>query len=194
MSTFVRRFRLFAHEHDDIPAFHAAYLVGTFLAAAIFNLGFFLMLIVAHMCLDAVKYRDYHRYGWLMTGKAVFMENIVDIALLLLALTFAVYLNSTFALVALSGLIRSELTVIKALGMLIPKIQILEHVFSVVLNFHAYLYQPHPDLKKPMLRIHRWSFLTIFVTLVLLVIAAGLYHAHEVDFLNTLQKELSLSL
>ena len=62
MSTAIRHLRIFAHEHDDIPAFHAAYLVGTFLAAAIFNLGFFLLLIIGHMCLDVVKYRDFHGY------------------------------------------------------------------------------------------------------------------------------------
>ena len=194
MQTIIHRFRLFAHEHDDIPAFHAAYLVGTFLAAAIFNLGFFLVLIIAHMCLDIVKYHDFHRYGWMMTWRAVLFESIVDIALFLLALTFAVYLNHTFALAALSGVLRSELTIARAIGTIVPKIEILERTFHLYSNFRMYLYTPHPDLKKPLLRIHRWSLITVWVCLFLLGLAAVLYYKHEVDLLRVLQQELVLRL
>ncbi len=194
MSTAIRHLRIFAHEHDDIPAFHAAYLVGTFLAAAIFNLGFFLLLIIGHMCLDVVKYRDFHGYSWYLTWKAVFMESIVDIALFLLALTFAVYLNHTFALEVVSGLVRSEMTVIRALGMLVPKIQILEHMLSLVVNFHTYLHSPHPDLSKSISRVHHWSLLTTYICLGLLAFAAVYYVRHEIDLLRVLQNELSLHL
>ena len=47
--------RLFAHRHDELPAFHAAYLVITVLCAALLSLGAFAALIVAHIALDYVK-------------------------------------------------------------------------------------------------------------------------------------------
>jgi hypothetical protein len=194
MQTVLHHIRIFAHEHDDIPAFHAAYLVGTFLAAAIFNLGFFLVLIAAHMCLDIIKYRDLHGFGWLLTARAVIYENIVDIALFLLALTFAVYLHHTFAVIAVSGLVRSEFTIIRGLGTILPKMGIVEHTFGILLNFHAYLYSLHPDLKQPIARVHRWSSITVIICLILLGLAVVLYQGHLIDLGSVLRNELELKL
>lgn len=194
MQAIVIRFRLFAHEHDEIPAFHAAYLVGTFLVAALLNLGFFLLLIGVHMLLDAVKYRDFHGYGWRATVRAVFMENLVDIALFMTALTFVIYLNHSFALAALSGLIRSELTLVKAFGTLVPKMEILEHMIRTFVHLHNYMYEPHCDLGKPLLRIHRFSAITILISGILIAVAVVLYSSHEIDLANVVANELTLRL
>ncbi|OGJ63141.1 hypothetical protein A3A67_01720 [Candidatus Peribacteria bacterium RIFCSPLOWO2_01_FULL_51_18] len=194
MRAIVFQLRIFASRHDEIPAFHAAYLVATFLVAALLNLGFFLILILAHMFLDIVKYRDYHRYSWSETARGVMAENIVDIALFMLALTFTVYLDHSFALVALSGLIRSELTLIKAVGTLVPKIEILEHAVRTMVHAHAYLHEPHQDLKKPLLRIHFWSIVIILLSVIMLAGAVILYNAHEIDLINVVKNELRLKL
>ena len=55
--------RRILHSHDEYPAFHAGYLVLTFLIAALFNLGMFALLISAHMMLDYIKYTELHQYG-----------------------------------------------------------------------------------------------------------------------------------
>lgn len=186
------RLRLFAHQHDDIPAFHAAYLVSTFLVAAIFNLGFFAILIVLHMLLDYVKYRDYFRFPVGLTIKAVLLESIVDIALFLLSMTFAVYLSTELAFPLLSGLGRSGLTILRALGTIVPKIHIAEHMLTIVLNLHLYLYTPHPDIRKPLSAAHRYSVLTSFLCLALLALSFSLFGL--VDVLSVMQSELSLGL
>lgn len=194
MTAIVSSIRGFAHEHDDIPAFHAAFLVGTILCAAVFNLGFYAILIVAHVALDIVKYRDVHHMSFRQTVKAAALESIGDIALFLLALNFAVYLNHTFMLNALSGMMRSELTVLRAFGTMVPKIRILENMCAIALNFHGYMHTPHPALDRKLSRLEKWSIRTIVVSIVLLVIAVFMFQANQWDLAQVLAHELIPSL
>ncbi len=194
MHTLAHSFRSFAHEHDDVPAFHAAYLVSTFLAAAMLHLGFFAILIALHMCLDYVKYRDYFRLSITQTFRAMLLESVVDIALFFTALTFEVYLSETFALEATSGLLRSGLTLLRAVGTIIPKIHILERAISVIISLHAYLYTPHPDLRTPFSRMQRVSLVVIGVTSIMLIVAAGYFAGHMSDFYRLIADELSIHL
>ncbi len=192
--TTLDRVRLFAHEHDDIPAFHAAYLVGTFLAAAIFNLGFFLILIVAHMCLDFVKYRDFHRYSLAETIWAMFVENLMDVMLFFIALTFSIYTSHSFALAALSGFARTELTIVRALGVLVPKIEILQHALTVLLNIHAYMHTPHVLPHHRLTDGQKWAVFITVACISLLGIAFLMFHGRTDELVWILQSELSLHL
>ncbi len=188
------RARSFAHDHDDIPAFHAAYLVGTFLAAAIFNLGFFLALIVMHMCLDFVKYRDYHRYSYAETIWAVFIENMIDIMLFFIALTFSVYTSHSFALAALSGFARTELTIVRAIGTIVPKFEILQHLSTILLNIHAYMHTPHVLPHHELTEGQTWAIFITVSCISLLGIAFLLFHGRTGELMWILQNELSLKL
>lgn len=194
MPTLTDRLRVFAHEHDDIPAFHATYLVGTFLAAAIFNLGFFLVLIVGHMCLDFVKYRDYHRYGYAETVWAMFVENLFDIMLFFLALMFSVYTSHSFALAAFSGLARTELTVVRAVGILVPKIEILQHALCVLLNIHTYLHTPHILPHHQLTDGQKWAMFVTVVCISLLGISFVLFHGRTDELMWIFSQQLSLHL
>ncbi len=194
MHALTHRFRTFAHEHDDIPAFHAAYLVGTLLVAAIFHLGFFAILIVMHMCLDYVKYRDYFRYDLRTTFKAMMLESLVDIACFMVALTFSVYLSTSYLLVATSGFLRSGLTVLRAFGTILPKIHILESVVLKFANMHAYLYTPHPDIRKPLSKVHRWSLIVIGMCSFMLFVTFLFYFGREQDFYALVVKQLTVLL
>jgi hypothetical protein len=190
MTAMTSSFRGFAHEHDEIPAFHAAFLVSTILSAAVFNLGFFGLVILGHMTLDFVKYRDVHGLSVRMTLKAMLLESIGDIALFLLALTFAVYLNHTYLLSALSGMVRSELTILRAAGTLIPKVRIMENILAIALNWHSYMHTTHPALERPLSRLEKWSIRTIIVCTSMLVLAVILFHANEWDLIRVLEHEL----
>ncbi len=188
------RIRDFVHEHDDIPAFHAAYLVGAFLAAALLNLGFFGVLIVVHMSLDYIKYRDIHHFSRRLTIKAMLRESMIDIALLLLALVFVVYLNHSFALAAISGMARAELTIVRALGTLIPKIEIFENIFTVLLNVERYLHGTAPDPNRALRGGEKWALFIIGVAIFMLGLAFALYHGNEAQLLHVLAKELTPAL
>ncbi len=190
----VRRMRGFAHEHDDIPAFHAAYLVGTFLAAALFNLGFFVILIVGHMCLDYVKYRDINKFSFGLTVKAMFRESMIDIALLLVAMVFIVYLNNSFAIAAMSGMARAELTILRALGTIAPKIEIIERLFGIVMNIEQYLHGIALDPSRPLRAAEKWAVFATGVSICLLALAFALFQGHEGQILQILAKEFSLAL
>lgn len=190
MTAITSSIRGFAHEHDDVPAFHAAFLVGTILCAAVFNLGFYALMIFAHVCLDIVKYRDIHHMSFKQTLKAAALESIGDIALFLFALNFAVYLNHTYMLNALSGLLRSELTVLRAFGTMVPKIRILENMCAIALNFHGYMHTPHPALDRKLSRLEKWSIRTIVFSISSLIIAVFLFQANQWDIAAVLKHEL----
>ncbi len=184
----------FAHEHDDVPAFHAAYLAGSFLAAALFHLGFFGLLIVIHMTLDWVKYRDFFRFSVAQTLKGMFLESMQDIALFFLALTSAIYLDQTFLLATVSGLLRSELTILRALAVLLPEITILEHFLSISLSFHHYMHSVHPDIRKPFSRMQKFAFSVMLSCIVLLILSPLFYGGHIEQLLRILFRELSIGL
>lgn len=190
LSTTLYRFRTFAHEHDDVPAFHAAYLVATVLAAAVLNLGFFGLLILAHMSLDTLKYREIHGFSLTQTVRAVFLESITDIALFLTALTFSVYLSHTFMLAALSGIVRSQLTVLKALGTLIPKIQILERIMNLLFSLHIYVQSVHHGMFGRMTRMEKCSIAVSFICIALLIASLTFYSGDTNDLFSVFKREL----
>jgi hypothetical protein len=129
--------RTFVHEHDDLPAFHAAYLLLTLLAAALLSAGVFAALMLAHMMFDLFKYRQKEKLSWAATVRATLRESLPDITLLALCLTFAVYLHHSIQLIAgLSGLLHSEVSVMRALGIWLPKFGMGRRLIDVLFHGH----------------------------------------------------------
>lgn len=192
MHTLTHNLRVFAHEHDDIPAFHAAYLVTTFLVAAVFSLGYFAILILLHMMLDFVKYRDYFHYSLPMTIKAMILESIVDVAFFFTSLTFGVYLSHDLALSLVSGVFRSSLTLVEAFGTILPKIYIVEHSLAVIVSFQQYLYTPHVDIRSPLLKSQKIALIVIAACILLLICSGFVYQVRGVDLFEVFARELTL--
>ena len=140
----IAQFRAFANEHDHLPAFHATYLVATVLAAVMLNLGVFAILIGLHMLLDVIKYRDANKCSWGLTCRAVIHENLIDLTLLMVALVFSVYFHHFVGLVGVSGFLRAEMSIMRLLGTIIPKIAIFEHLLKVASHIHHYVEQMRP--------------------------------------------------
>lgn len=168
--------RNFAHEHDDIPAFHAAYLILAFLSAALFNLGAFALIILAHMVLDYVKYRERHNFSWALTIEGMFRESLVDITLLLVGLVFSVYLHHSVGVSSVAGLMRAEASIIRFVAMLLPKLKILHHFLKIVAHLHHYLEQVHPRHRRYWSGLDHLCFYFIGICLFLLIFAAPLMH------------------
>lgn len=165
-------FKEFAHHHDDLPAFHAGFLVLTFLVAALFNLGVFALMILAHMSLDTVKYRDVHGLKGIKVVEGVVRESLVDITLFCLGLAFAVYLHHSLPVIGgLAGLARAETTILRSLATLLPKMKILHHTLCILSNIQNYLSHIHPRMGKGWSMTDRLCFI-FSIASVLLVIAA----------------------
>lgn len=160
--------RSFAHKHDTLPAFHAAYLVLAFLAAAMFNLGVFGLLILMHMTLDYVKYREVHKLGLKETWLGMVHESLMDVALFSVGLVFSVYFHHSVGVANISGLLRAELTIVRMLGTLIPKFVMLESFLKIVAHLHHYMEHLHPGLRSEWSRTDRYMMLTIAVCFILL--------------------------
>lgn len=190
MNTLALHVRRFAHEHDELPAFHAAYLVLAFLSALIFNLGAFGLIIVAHMALDVVKYREYHGLSWKLTWKGVWKESLVDVTLLLVGLVFSIYLHHSVGVASVSALMRVEISFIRTAAMLVPKLKILHHFLKVIAHLRHYLDQIHPRLREDWSRLDYLCFYFCGFSLLLIIFAPPLMGvpAHEIH--DILAKEL----
>lgn len=182
--------RHFAHVHDDLPAFHAGYLVLTLLVASLFNLGAFALLIVAHMTLDVVKYREHHQFSVLQTWEGVVRESLVDIALLSVGVVFSVYLHHTVGLASISGLLRAEMTVVRAVAILVPKVKILHHFLKVISHLHHYMDQTHPRLSKGWSSLDKFCFGVFFISATLVLLSPVLMNVTAATVLHILEYEL----
>lgn len=161
----------FARSHDELPAFHAAYLALTFLAAALFNLGFFALLIIAHMALDVVKYREVHNKSWRNVAEGVVRESLLEFTVFAIALVFAVYLHHSLWLAGLTGVIRAQATLVRFLGTTLPKLTILAGFRNVITHLHTYLANTHSRLGLPWSGMER-TFLFVLGFSVLALFAA----------------------
>ena len=168
--------RTFADEHDNIPAFHAVYLVLVLMAAMLFNLGVFGVLILIHMSLDIVKYRDVHKFSWGNTFKAMAHENLIDVTLFFVALVFSVYFHHSVGMIGISGLLRAELTIMHLFGTVVPKFIILEDFLKVISHLHHYLEQIHPDFHKGWTRLDKIYLSFIGTAVLLLIMAPNIMH------------------
>lgn len=161
-----------ARSHDDLPAFNAAYWVLTFLAAMLFNAGAFAVLLAGHMALDVYKYRDIHRKKWGKVAEGVARENLLDVSLLTLGITFSVYCHSSLPLVAgLRGLVRTEISLFNALVQVFVKVHVLNNVVGVLADVHNYLGDPHPRLGKKFSVLEAVSALGLGMSVTLLAAA-----------------------
>ena len=190
MSTVTQTLRQFAHEHDDIVAFHAIFIILAFLCAGLFNLGAFAMLILAHMALDTVKYRERHACSWRLTLEGVARESLVDITLLLVGLVFAVYLHHSVGVASLAGLMRAELAVIRSVAMFVPKVKILHHFLKVMAHLHHYLEQVHPRFRKRWTGLDHLCFYFCGISVLLLVFASVLMNVDVRTVQSILWSEL----
>lgn len=190
MSAVSQTFRRFAHHHDEMPAFHAGYLVITFLLAALFNIGAFGLLIVAHMSLDYVKYSEVHGFGWKKTMKGMFFESLVDLMLFAIALVFGVYFHHMTGVIAISGLLRAEETIVSALGILIPKLEILHHMYVDFFNVKRHMASLPPELTKGWSLVDILCISLMIVALTLVLVAPRLLALDSNMYLRILGDQL----
>lgn len=164
--------RSFAHNHDNLPAFHAAYLVLTFLAAAMLNIGFFAVIILGHMALDIFKYREVHQLSWKRTIEGTIRESIVDCTLLLFGLVIAVYLHpSLTGLAGIKGMMLAELTIVRGIGVMTPKLKILFELLKILSDVDHYLMRLHPRFGKHLTMVEYVCSFSICISLGMLIIA-----------------------
>lgn len=184
-------FRIFAHRHDELPAFHAAYLVLTILVAALFNLGTFGLLILAHMVLDTVKYREVHRMNWINTFRATFRENLFDYTLFALGFLIAMYLHHSLPGIAgVSGLLRSEITIARGMGTLLPKAEILQRFLHVIFHLQHHLAHSEASVGKRLMPVERFSILLVGCSALLLFLAPLILHVDGAQLLRIVREEL----
>lgn len=191
MTYILTGFRMFAHRHDELPAFHAAYLVLTLLVAALFNLGTFGLLIIAHMVLDTVKYREVHRMCWADTLRATIRENLFDHTLFILGFLIAVYLHHSLPGIAgVSGLLRSEITVARGMGTLLPKAEILQRFLHVIFHLRHHLLHIETPVGERLTPVERFSILLVGCSAMLLFLAPLILHVDGTQLLRIVQEEL----
>lgn len=184
-------FRPFGFSYEDLPAFHAAYFMLIVIFAGLFNLGFFAVLILAHIVLDFVKYHHILRKKRINAAVAVCRESLADLALFFLALSSIIYLNPTLPLIAsLTGVRLTHVILMRGLAILLAKLAILHHSMRILFNVQAYVHTPYARLKNA-LSLAEWIFAsTLFLSLCFLAIAPGVLGLNLSDFFSMLWSQL----
>lgn len=182
--------RRFAHEHDDQPAFHAAYLVLVLLAAMLFNLGVFGLLILAHMSLDFVKYRERHGLSWILTFDAMIRESLIDITLLIVGVAVSVYVHHSPAVAGVSAMLRVPEGLLDPLILAFPKIEILQHFVGIIAHAKRYMRELLPWMMLEWTGTDRLCFFLCAVSVVCTFAAAPVLHIPLASVLHTLGNEL----
>ena len=190
MSSLSFTLRNFAHRHDEMPAFHAGYLVVTFLLAALLNLGAFALLIAAHMSLDYVKYSEVHGFSLKKTFQGIFFESLIDLMLLSIALVFGVYLHHYAGLIVFSGLLRAEQTIFRALGTVIPKLEILHHVYVDFTDVKIHMARVPEELKKGWTVTDKVCLTLIILSISLVLMAPMVLDLTSEIYLKILEDQL----
>lgn len=193
MAFALSRLRSFAAKHDDLPAFHAGYIVLTFLVAALFRLGMFGLLIAIHMALDFVKYREFKRWKLGAAIRASFREALPDLALFSIGLAFAVYFHHSLPIIAtVSGILRALLSLVGAIGTLTPKYEILHRFLRTVRDLPAH-FRSGPLLRaKHFEPMESFSLFVLAGMIVLLGVAPLLLGTTAADVGRVMVMELQI--
>lgn len=177
--------RTLVADHDDIPAFKAGFFVLSLLCAALLNFGAFGLLIVAHMGLDIVKYREVHGYSWAITMRGVVRESIMDMTLLIMGLVITIFMDPSLHIV--TTVIHGKSALLRAVAVTLSKIIVLSRFAVVLLHPAKHLNMTKIALRKEWLFGER-SFVTLFIVLIALLIVAP----WVMSFSDHIYKELLL--
>jgi hypothetical protein len=154
-------------------------------------MGAFGCLILIHIALDLVKYHDLHRLNWRKTLGETLRENLIDLTLLGVGLSFAVYFHhSAVGLSGLSGLRRAEASIARGLGTIIPKMKILHHFLKIMAHMQYYLSHTRTDLNERWSSLDRTHALLLVVSLGLLIAAPFVIPLEIETFLKILMQEI----
>jgi hypothetical protein len=163
--------RTFVHDHDDLPAFHAAYLLAAICAAVFFDAGALLLLIAVHMSFDVCKYREREGLSMKATLKATIRESVVDFALIAITLTFAVYLHHAIELIAVfGGFLHAEVSVLRALATVVPQFLLSKRLLDVPFKGHPQFLRARKHLSP--FTILEWTAMGSLVFCVFLLLVA----------------------
>jgi len=161
--------RTIVADHDDIPAFKASFFVLSLLSAALLNFGAFGLLIVAHMGLDIVKYREVHGYSWSITMRGVVRESIMDMTLLIMGLVITIFMDPSLHLV--TAAMHANSVFLRAVAITLSKVIVLMRFATVLVHPYKHLRMTKTALRKEWLFGER-SFAALFILLIVLLIAA----------------------
>ncbi|MDB4979164.1 MAG: hypothetical protein JWM56_1350 [Candidatus Peribacteria bacterium] len=160
-------------DHDDIPAFRAGFFVLSLLCAALLNFGAFALLILAHMALDTVKYRDVHGYSWGVTVRGVVRESIQDMALLAIGLCMAMLLDPSLNFEYVAVTFHGKAVLVRAGSILFTKFIVLQRFTAILADPAAHMQSTNAALRQ------KWyfgeqSFVVLFFVLTAVLLLAPL--------------------
>lgn len=182
--------RRFAPAYEDLPAFHAAYFMLVLVFAGLCNLGFFACLILLHIILDYVKYRMKRGYGIGKALQGMMRESLLDVSLFFLALSTSVYLHPLVLGSGYSDAQEMQITLMRALALLLPKLTILHHTLRIAFNLPGYMSHIHPHIGKSFTLINHMCISVLGIAVILLLASPVLLHVSGVTLQEILREQL----
>jgi len=111
--------------------------------------------------------------------------------LFILGFLIAVYLHHSLPGIAgVSGLLRSEITIARGLGTLLPKAEILQRFLHVIFHLRHHLTQNETPIGERYTPTERFSVVLIGCGALLLLLAPLILHVDGAQLLRIVQEEL----
>lgn len=186
MHTILHHVKLFAKAHDDMPAFHAGFLVLSVLVSLFFSMGVFAMLILFHAALDVAKYRMVHNLSARGTLKGVIRENLLDVTLVTIGLTAAVCFHHHIFFGSVSSLVRADIFLLRMIGTTLPKMQIFHSFMCVAASMRSYIHTKHEQLEMPWSAFDKACFIIMLLGIALFLATPFIFGIDQ----STIQKIL----
>lgn len=121
--------RSFLHRFDDLPAFHAAVIVLTMLAAMLMSTGVFVLILAVRIFLDVARGIVHASENLPSSLLRSTMHHAWDLSLVGLALAFSSSEPLISMLFPVGSLARGMAVLIRGFGMVLPRAGILRHSF-----------------------------------------------------------------
>lgn len=171
-----------AHAHDRLPALQIGAGIFILLVAALFNPGAFGILVLTHMSLDVVKYRQIHGWPWSATLTATFRESLVDLALLAFIFCIGLYAAFGSELMPHGSILATEALLFRALVVLLVQVEVCRHVLQGITDSFGHFPDVRLGVTGPLYPIEVWALCLLSISVFLIVLMPILLHLSVAEF------------
>ncbi len=187
VSTAVKRL---AKAHDHMSAMQIGAGIFILLVAALFNPGAFGILVLTHMALDVIKYRQIHQWPWSTTLVATLRESLVDLALLSFIFCIGLYASFGAELMPHGTILATEALLFRALVVLLVQVEVCRHVLHGITDSIGHFPDVRLGVTGPLYPIEVWAMCLLSICIFLIVLIPILLHLTTTEFTYAVLQQL----
>jgi len=180
--------RFLAYYREELPAFHAGFVVTLLVLSSLLNLGAFVLLLAARTTLDIVKCRERERMGWRETLGAVVQAGLLEYVLFTFLLLATIFLQESGVL--FGGGVRAAAELLRGGVFFALKGVLLFRLLPVLLHPRSYIEECGVDMRRPFSSVEQSFLLALVTGLLLLGLSPAIVNGGWQKILQILRKQI----